>query len=181
MRLLLTIILLFLQSAIFSQESHHENLQTPKDHSPRLATALSALVPGAGQVYNKKYWKLPIIYGGFATFIHFGEVNNKFYLKWRRLYEQKLDGTIDDMYINISDETLRKERERWRRNRDLNYIGIGVLYFLQVIDATVDAHLFEYDISDDLTLRYEPTFEPFLLPDHKNSASAMGLRFSISF
>jgi len=181
MRLLLTITLVCFHIAIFSQKSSNANLQTISDHSPKLATALSTFIPGAGQVYNKKYWKVPVIYAGFGTLFYFAGVNNRYYLKYRRLYEQKLDGTIDDLYINISEETLRKEREFWRRNRDLNYIGIGVLYVLQVIDASVDAHLFAYDISDDLTLRYEPSFEPFSLPDSKNSATAMGMRFSISF
>lgn len=181
MRILLTMFLFSMHLFAFSQISEDTNTPVRKEHSPRIATVLSTFVPGAGQVYNKKYWKIPVIYGGFATFAYYSGVNNKLYLKYRKLYEQKLDETIDVLYENINAETLRKERENWRRNRDLNYIGMGFLYILQIIDANVDAHLFYYDISDDLTLRYEPSFQQFSDIRSGGQISALGLRFSISF
>lgn len=153
-----------------------------KKHSPTVATLLSTIVPGAGQFYNKKYWKIPVIYGASATFVYFISYNNKLYKKYTRLYEQKIDGTIDELYENIDEESLRRERENWRRNRDLNYIGIGVLYFLQIIDANVDAHLFEYDISDDLTLRYQPDYIGGMADGiSSKSAGGLGMKLTINF
>jgi hypothetical protein len=164
MRYWVAFLLLIVCIPIFSQKNV-DNKREKKYHSPVKATLLSTFIPGAGQIYNRKYWKVPLIYGGSATFIYFVGVNNSLYKKYTNLYEQKIafeesDGEtyIDPIYENVSSETLRRERENWRRNRDLNYIGIGFLYILQIIDANVDAHLFEYDISDDLTFRYQPDY-----------------------
>ncbi len=148
----------------------------------RKATLLSAIIPGAGQIYNRKYWKAPLIYGGAAAFIYFVNLNNTYYQKYRDLYEQKVDGTADPIWDQVNKESIRREREYWRRNRDLNYIGLGVLYFLQVIDANVDAHLYEYDISDDLTFRYEPILhQPVRNPVSLKTSNTLGLKLSLNF
>ena len=136
-----------------------------------------------------KYWKIPLIYGGGATFIYFIGVNNGYYKKYSRLYTQKLayeqdpdENEIDPRYEQISSESIRKERENWRRNRDLNYIGLGALYFLQIIDANVDAHLFEYDISDDLTFRYQPDYVGGMFDGYSSKiGGALGVRLTLNF
>ncbi len=171
-----------------------QNADKPKEvdgneklHPPQTATWLSAVVPGAGQVYNKKYWKVPIIYGGFATFAYFIRFNNRLYIKYRDIYQQKVafeagEGEINPIYENVDKESIRREREYWRRNRDLNYIGLGALYLLQIIDANVDAHLYRYDISDDLTLRYEPTYDQFVFnPSMSKTSNAMGVKLTLNF
>lgn len=158
-------------------------------HSPKTATLLSTFIPGAGQVYNRKYWKAPVIYGGFATFAYFIRFNNRLYIKYRNLYEQKVayeanpeEVDLNPIYENVDKEIIRREREYWRRNRDLNYIGLGALYLLQIIDANVDAHLYEYDISDDLTLRYEPTYNHMVFnPISSKSSNAMGVKLTLNF
>ena len=132
----------------------------PKTKNPKTATIMSAIIPGLGQVYNEQYWKVPIIYGGFGTMMFFIKFNDKEYQKWQKAYQYRVDddSTTIDRYPMASDDQLKKLKNEWRRNRDLNYIGIVVLYFMNVIDASVDAHLFDYDISDDLSLHIEPAY-----------------------
>ncbi len=162
-------------------------IEEEKPHSPKVASWLSTIVPGAGQVYNKKYWKVPVIYAGFATFAYFIRYNNRLYIKYRNLYQQKVafdegEGEIDPIYENVDKSIFRDKREYWRRNRDLNYIGLGALYLLQIIDANVDAHLYKYDISDDLTLRYEPTYNQLVYnPALSKTSNAMGIKLTLNF
>lgn len=131
-----------------------------KYHSPRKAAILSAVLPGAGQVYNKKYWKLPIIYAGAAGLVYSFQFNQSHYLKYRNAYKYRIDGdasTVDN-YVGIySDDNLNTLQKYYHRYRDLTVIGFAALYALNVIDASVDAHLFTFDVSDDLSLRVQPT------------------------
>ena len=131
-----------------------------KYHSPRKAAIMSAILPGAGQVYNKKYWKLPIIYAGAAGLVYSFQFNQSHYLKYRNAYKYRIDGdasTIDN-YVGIySDDNLNTLQKYYHRYRDLTVIGFAALYALNVIDASVDAHLFTFDVSDDLSLNVQPT------------------------
>lgn len=131
-----------------------------KYHSPKKAAAFSAILPGAGQVYNKKYWKLPIIYAGFAGLAYSFQVNNTKYVRYRDAYKSRIDedpNTVD-AYIDIySDDQLVTLFEGYHRYRDLTLIGGTVLYVLNIVDAAVDAHLFTFNVSDDLTLSIHPT------------------------
>ena len=183
MRFCIALLMLVMTLSVHGQRNTDSDTENNvKYHSPKKATLLSTFIPGAGQFYNKKYWKIPLIYGGGATFVYFIGVNNRFYKKYTRLYEQKIDNTIDELYKNISEESLRRERENWRRNRDLNYIGLGALYFLQIIDANVDAHLFQYDISDDLTFRYQPDYVGGLFQNNSSkNPGGMGVRLTLLF
>lgn len=154
-------------------------------HNPRSATLMSTLLPGSGQIYNKKYWKVPLIYGGFGTLIYFAQLNHKYFLKYKELYNKKIasqanQGAGDPLPL-ISAEAILNEREYWRRNRDLNYIGIGLLYVLNVIDANVDAHLAEYDISDDLSMHITPTIMPYATNHNNTPKSYYGVTMAITF
>jgi len=130
-------------------------------HSPRKATIMSALLPGAGQAYNKKYWKMPIIYAGFAGLGYLVKVNNDDYKTYKNAYSDRLDddpATVDN-YVDIySDEDLVTLKDYYRRNRDLSAIGIGILYILNVLDAAVDAHLFYFSVNDELTMHVVPGY-----------------------
>ena len=149
-------------------------------HSPRKATIYSAILPGLGQVYNKKYWKVPLIYIGFGTIGYFINWNNENYQLFRTGYRHLTDDnpeTQDYLKIeavrrnnyNLENQTefnnlktaLSKQQDYYRRNRDLLIISIVGFYGLNIIDASVDAHLFDFDISDDLTLKWEPTMMNF--------------------
>lgn len=132
-------------------------------HSARKATIYSLALPGLGQAYNKKYWKIPIIYAGFGTLIYFINSNGKEYRKFREAYNIVANGDsanfANNEYVvryNANLNQLQEGRNYYRRNLELNYILTGLLYILQVIDASVDANLYNFDVSDDLSLRFDP-------------------------
>jgi len=149
-----------------------------KVHSPKRATIYSAVLPGLGQAYNKKYWKIPVIYVGFGTIGYFIGWNNGYYNTYKLAYS---DLTDDDdatdsyldldaaQYYDLENPTdyenfrsgLSKQQDYYRRNRDLLIISIVGFYGLNIIDASVDAHLFDFDISEDLTLNWQPAVQTF--------------------
>jgi len=142
-------------------------------HSPRKATIYSAVLPGLGQIYNKKYWKLPLIYGGFIGFGYAINWNNDYYVLYKQAYADIIDddpnsksyenlvieGNWDwDNASQVSQFTTRLQNAKnsARRNRDLMIIATAAFYALNIIDATVDAHFFNFDIGDDLTMIWTP-------------------------
>lgn len=143
----------------------NDSIATPQKHSPKRATIYSAVLPGLGQAYNKKYWKIPIVYTGIGTIGYIAYMNGDNYRNYRDAFDYKT-GTIteaDDDIIKIanrySENNLITIRDYYRRNMELSWIIMALWYGLNIIDATVDAHLFEYDISDDLTLKVEPMLQ----------------------
>jgi hypothetical protein len=135
-------------------------------HSPTRAAILSAVVPGMGQIYNKKYWKLPLIYGGIGTLGYFVVHWNNLYQKYLNAYIHynkfnKDESVLDGLPIKINkswdiNTQLNWYKDNYRRWRDLCALFAGAIYVLNIIDATVDAYLFNYDISADLSMRIEP-------------------------
>jgi hypothetical protein len=146
-------------------------------HSPKKATIYSAILPGLGQAYNKKYWKIPLIYAGFGTIGYFIGWNNNFYKTYKLAYSDLTDDDPDsDSFLdvlppgyNLDDPTtynnfksgLSKQQDYYRRNRDLLVIAMIGFYGLNIIDASVDAHLFDFDISEDLTMNWQPAVNTF--------------------
>ena len=134
-----------------------------KQHNPKTATWL-ALIPGAGQAYNHKYWKMPIVYAGFGTTIYFAVTNGSDYRLFRDAYDYKMGVKTDVSQHAIeesqkySEENLITLRDYYRSNMELSWIITAAWYIIQVIDANVDAHFFYYDVGDDLTLQIEPQF-----------------------
>lgn len=140
---------------------------------------MSAIVPGTGQFYNKKYWKMPIIYGGFGILIAVISFNQRYYTTFRDAYKTRVfnDSIISPgNYPQYTTSDLLTLRDYYRRNRDFTYILTGVLYVLNVLDAYVDAELFKFDISDNLSFRGEP----FILGYLGNTTTA-GLRLTLNF
>jgi len=128
-----------------------------RPHSPTRATLFSAALPGLGQVYNKKYWKVPIIYAGLGTCVYFIQRNNsKFQLyKDALVAEQDSDPTtIND--TGFSSFQLNDLQNTYRGWRDLSWIILTGVYILNIIDANVDAHLFYFDVGKDLSLQVHP-------------------------
>ena len=158
-------------------------------HSPNKATFYSAILPGLGQIYNKKYWKVPIIYAGFGGLIYYVNYNNFVYAKYKDAYQIKLrieSGELgleeEDPFPNASSNQIKGQKDNWRRYRDLSIIGIGLLYVLQILDADVDAHLFDYDVSEDISMRFNPIImENKVFSTNTSSSSTIGLRCSIKF
>ena len=130
------------------------------------ATTLSTICPGAGQVYNKSYWRVPIVIGGFATTIYCIDWNNRGYQRFKKAYRLRFDydehpelypnGSQDEFGCRYASSFLKNLRNSYRRNRDLCIILTAGIYVLQIVDAHVDAHLRDYDISDDLSVEVTP-------------------------
>jgi len=136
---------------------------------------MSALLPGAGQAYNKKYWKIPIIYGGFAGLAYAIRFNNKEYNIYKDAFSARLDGdeNTTDAYVGIySENDLATLKDFYRRNRDLSIIGTGLLYLLNIVDASVDAHLFDFNVNENLSMNIMPTASPYMY-------AGIGVKFSI--
>ena len=175
------------------QEAAKDTIQKKKSdttHSPRKATIYSAALPGLGQIYNRKYWKVPLVYGGFAALGYFINFNNEEYVKYRQAYSDIIDddpntisytrlnanpGFLEPDKIGQFTERLRGAKDYWRRNRDLVVIGTAVFYAVNIIDASVDAHFFNFDISDDLTINWVPG--PVMCMDNR----LMGIHCRITF
>jgi len=142
----------------------------PKKHSPRTAAIRSAIFPGLGQIYNKKYWKLPIVYGAMGASTGIFLFNLKNYKETRFAYKAKFNyrqptataadtaafNNIKDHLKPLSEESLRFYRNQYRRDLDYAAIFFLVMWGLNVVDATVDAHLKSFDVSPDLSLRIKP-------------------------
>ena len=136
------------------------NVEAPK-HSVRRAAIYSAVLPGLGQAYNKKYWKIPVIYAGFTAIGYFVVRNNKEYIQFQEAYIYVANGDtteIDNPYVTKYNQSqLKDAMDYYRRNRDLSIIIGALWYTLNVLEAYVDAHFFDYDISDDLSLHISPS------------------------
>jgi hypothetical protein len=135
--------------------------EPPKPHSVRKAAIYSAILPGLGQAYNRKYWKIPIIYAGFGAIGYFVIRNNKEYNQFEEAYVYVANGEtypIDNPYVTkYTQDQLKEAMDYYRRNRDLSYIIGALWYTLNVLEAYVDAHFFDYDISEDLSMRVSPS------------------------
>jgi hypothetical protein len=128
--------------------------------NPRKATVLSAILPGAGQVYNGKLWKVPVLYAGFMTDIYFINYNNKRYQTFREALFAFDDGE-KNQFPSLNRTSLVRNVDYWRQNRDMTILLLLAIYALNLIDANVDAHLSGFDISDDLALKLEPSAGSF--------------------
>ncbi|MCF8308988.1 MAG: hypothetical protein K9I68_08275 [Bacteroidales bacterium] len=136
-----------------------------KKHSPQKAALYSAALPGLGQAYNEKYWKIPIIYAGFGTLAYFINQNNTEYNKFKDAYtfvSSEETGEPPNEYVDRYEnkDDLRKLKDYYRRNLELSYILTGALYILNIIDASVDAHFFEFNVDKDLSLEVSPYIDP---------------------
>ncbi|MFU8844926.1 MAG: DUF5683 domain-containing protein [Bacteroidales bacterium] len=157
---------------------------TKKEHSPHRATIYSMILPGLGQAYNRKYWKIPIVYAGFGTIYYFIQFNNKEYQLFKDAFDhasQNPDGEeppVNEYEALYDVNFLRSARNYYRRNRDLSYILTGVWYLMNVIDAAVDAHLFTWEVDEDLTLRIEPDI---INPAMIGFQPVGGIRFTLRF
>lgn len=126
--------------------------------NPKKATIFALALPGSGQIYNKKYLKAGIVYGGFVGLAYMYDFNRDSLSKYQTIYAAKIDGdtTTIDLYPNRSEAAVKSDRDFHRKYRDLSLIGFVVLYALQAIDANVDAHLKEFNLNDDLSLKLIP-------------------------
>ncbi|HEY8690442.1 MAG TPA: DUF5683 domain-containing protein [Chitinophagaceae bacterium] len=137
-----------------------------KKFNPKVATFRSAILPGWGQAYNKKYWKIPIIYGALGITASIFNYNLKTYKALRQaiIYRSDTvianDALIDPRFINLSTEAIRSYRNSYRQNVDYSVLFFLVFWGLNVVDATVDAHLKAFDVSDNISFTIKPGYNP---------------------
>lgn len=163
---------------------------------PKKALWLAIVFPGAGQIYNRKYWKLPLVYGGFLGCIYAMSWNNSQYKDYAQAYLDLSDNDPSTASYNkflhlgveITDgnkqrylDIFRKRKDKYRRWRDLSFFVMCGVYALSVIDAYVDAELSVFDISKDLSLKVEPTIINTHLSNNPFDSSSIGLQCSVNF
>lgn len=156
------IICTLVSSIVFSQKINEEK-------SPKKAALYSAVLPGAGQFYTKKYWKIPIYYSGLITSIYFINDNSKKYLKYKEA--ALLSHDTGENQFGFTYSQLKDLKEHYRRNRDVSYFILTGIYILNIVDASVNAHLFNYDISDDISFNIR-TFSSL-----QNSGVSLSINF----
>lgn len=146
---------------VLSQEMPLKRVKEPPKHSIVRAAVYSAVLPGLGQAYNRKYWKIPIIYAGFAVFGYFIVTNNNEFATFREAYIYTANGDssyINNPYVGKYDlSQLKDGMSYYQRNRDLSIILGCVWYTLNILEAYVDAHFFSYDISEDISMHISPS------------------------
>ena len=145
-------------------------------YDPRKALLFAAILPGLGQIYNKKYWKLPLVYGGFISIGYGMNLYQKGYRKYKEqlFYNLETDPTSESLLNPESKFTtsqLRTIVDRYRRERDFMIVLMAGMYLLQIVDAHVDAHLKEFDLNPNLHVSIEPTIEQNALLGRQSGVS----------
>lgn len=144
--------------------------------APSKAAFYSAILPGLGQAYNKKYWKIPIYVGGIAGGIYFYQRNDKQYNRYRDAYKRRLAGyTDDEFYGRVTDDGLVRAQKTLKQNKELSLLITIGIYALNIIDANVDAHLLQYNVDENLAL------QPHFQYNEKENATDLGLTLNFKF
>ena len=128
-----------------------------QDKSPKKAAIYSAILPGSGQIYTNKYWKVPVIYSGIIASVYFIRENHNNYTLYKSTAINRINGDNSDN-LQYSDSELITLKNFYRRNRDVSYLSLVGLYLLNIMDAYINAHLYKYDISDNISLDIDPIF-----------------------
>ncbi|WP_282044052.1 DUF5683 domain-containing protein [Winogradskyella flava] len=148
---------------------------------PSKAAFYSAIFPGAGQAYNKKYWKIPIVWGAIGTGVYFYIRNDKQFDRYRDAYKRRLAGFTDDEFSDengtplISDDGLIRAQQTFRRNKEVSLLITLGLYALNIIDANVDAHLLQFNVDENLSL------SPHYQYNQMENSSDLGLTLNFKF
>lgn len=190
MRLLLPAVLLLglavLPLKSFSAKADSAAREVPdsireKEHSAKKATLMSTCLPGLGQIYNRKYWKVPIIYAGFGVLGYLIAFNTSYYLDFKCAYVESVNGNTNGNYADLVNRYTQSElissREYYRRNLEISILVTALWYILNILDATVDAHLYSFNISKNLTMKLEPV----ITPPVANTLTGGGIRLSLRF
>lgn len=160
---------------------------------PARATWYALVCPGLGQIYNRSYWKVPILYGGVATLSYLILWNGRMYNDYKNAYHDLMDtDPTTDSYAQLVPSSaaygvewmqgaLKKRRDMYRRYRDLSIFGMAALYVVSVLDAFVDAHLYDFTVSDDLSLRVEPMVNPYGCGAVGTETAFCGFQCSVRF
>ncbi|MGW9686819.1 DUF5683 domain-containing protein [Flagellimonas sp. 2504JD1-5] len=154
--------------------------------APSKAAFYSAILPGLGQIYNKRYWKAPIVWGAIGTGIYVYSYNNTQYNAARDAFKRRRAGFTDDEFYDINGdgtgpdislEALQDAQESTQRDRDLSLLITIVMYALNIVDANVDAHLKQYNVDDDLAIDFKPYLDLNPLTNNPNYGIALVVKF----
>ena len=158
--------------------------------APSRAAFYSAVLPGLGQAYNKRYWKIPIVWGAIGTGVDAYLYTDDLYDRYRTAFTRRRAGFTDDEFYDlnpdddfvptspsVSDQALQDAQERFQRDRDLALLITIGLYVLNIIDANVDAHLKQYNVNEDLSLRVRPYLDYHPINSEANYGLALAIRF----
>lgn len=132
--------------------------------APSKAAFYSAILPGLGQAYNKKYWKIPVVYAAIGTGVYFIIDNNKKYNAFRDEYKARLLGTNDPndpTFGKLSESSVIRGQKFYQKNRDLSILITAGIYILNIVEANVDAHLLQFNVNDDLTFKPDLQTNPY--------------------
>lgn len=150
--------------------------------APSKAAFYSAVLPGLGQAYNKKYWKIPIVYAALGTGVYFYKMNDKQYNRYRDAYKRRLAGYQDDEFYGdvpgqprIADDALIRAQKTLKKNKEISILVTLGLYALNIIDANVDAHLIQFNVDENLTL--QPHYEFNAIDQRSNMGLSLNLNF----
>jgi hypothetical protein len=143
--------------------------------TPAKAAFYSAILPGLGQAYNKKYWKIPLVYGVIGTSLYFYSDSNKKYNQYRDAYKRRLEGYTDDQFSYLDKNRLIAGQKFYQRNRDLSALFVVAFYVLNIIDANVDAALIQFNVNENLSVK------PVIYPNDVTLRTNMGLTFNYNF
>ncbi len=158
------------------QRVHTTDSILRKKHNPKLASWLSVVLPGAGQVYNKKWWKVPIFYAGLAAssyFIYdFGTKAKTYQTEYRNRMQGKTE-LLNPDFTSYSDDNVLALKQYYQRNMEFAIAATAIIYVLNIIDASVDAHLFYFDISEDLSMQMTPYIAPATTFQSGNAGMSM--------
>jgi hypothetical protein len=181
---ILTLLFMLASTIVSAQQKAIDSLKVKTDTivikqidplAPTRAAFLSAIVPGLGQAYNKRYWKIPIVYGAIGTGVYFYVDNNSKYHRFRDAYKKRIAGIPDEYLGQYSNATLINAQRTFQRNRDLSLLVTLGLYALNIVDANVDAHLQQFNVNDRLTLH------PEIYPNDINYKQNVGMTLKYSF
>lgn len=151
-------------------------VETINPLAPAKAAFYSAILPGLGQAYNKKYWKIPLVYAGLGAGVYFYQLNHREYRSFRDAFKRRLDGFEDDKYQGLfADQTLIQAQRLYQRNRNISTLVIVGMYVLNIIDANVDAHLLQFNVSENLS------FHPDYTPLDRFGRHQVGLTMQLKF
>lgn len=143
--------------------------------TPSRAAFYSAVLPGLGQAYNGKYWKIPLVYAAIGTGVYFYITNDNDLNRYRDAYKRRLAGFNDDEFPNVSDDGLISAQRTLRRNKEISLLVTIGLYALNIIDANVDAHLLQYNVDENLAIK------PHFQYNRMENSSDLGLTLNFKF
>lgn len=160
------------------QDTLSINFEDIDPNSPARAAFYSAILPGLGQAYNKAYWKIPIVYGALGTSLYFYFTNNDDYNRYRDALKRRLAGFNDDEFQGIifDQRTLERAQREFRRNRDLSLVITIGLYVLNIVEANVHAHLKQFNVRENLSVKPHYFFDP-----QQGGQSNLGLTVNFKF